>query len=463
MLRRVPSAPCTASSSLCAAALIYLGGDEEEAVALLNESDPAAWHVSAESIACRSFRVSTQQIRDMRQRFFLSFGSCSFEEPIAIWRRLVGSESAKLACTANDPGGDFPLANLPFGVFTYRDGEARIGIAIGDQVLDLHACAAAGFFTGLPQPIIEACQAVVLNPLMALGHAASRALRHRVTSLLSADEAAADIKERVAALLVPIAGATMQLPAQIGDYTDFYASIHHATNVGAMFRPDNPLLPNYKYVPIGYHGRASSIVVSGTPVRRPRGQTRPMRAPPASARRTRSTTNSRSALFVGAGNALGEPVPDRPAPRSASFGFCLLNDWSARDMQSWEYQPLGPFLAKNFATTISPWIVTLDALEPFRAPAFARPAGDPAPLPYLSAPQDQAAAGSTSRSKLAPLGRDARRGTSPARVVGQSSRCTGHSPSLSRTTRAMAATCAPATCSAAAPSRGPEKDPGLPA
>ncbi len=174
--------------------------------------------------------------------------------------------------SANDPGSDFPLANLPFGVFTYRGGAARIGIAIGDQVLDLHACAASGLFAGLPQPLLEGCQAAVLNPLMALGRASSRALRHRIMSLLSADEAAANVKERVAVLLMPITDVSMQLPAQIGDYTDFYASIHHATRVGSLFRPDNPLLPNYKYVPIGYHGRASSIVVSGTPIRRPSGQ-----------------------------------------------------------------------------------------------------------------------------------------------------------------------------------------------
>lgn len=290
--------------------------------------------------------------------------------------------------SANDPGSDFPLANLPIGVFTYRDGEAHIGAAIGDQVLDLHACAASGLFAGLPQPLIEACQAVVLNPLMALGRASSRALRHRVTSLLSADEAAADeaaadVKERVTALLVPIADVTMQLPAHIGDYTDFYASIHHATRVGSLFRPDNPLLPNYKYVPIGYHGRASSIVVSGTPIRRPRGQIKAPDAEPTFAATRSLDYELEIGAFIGAGNPLGMPVPIDNA-KGHVFGLCLLNDWSARDVQSWEYQPLGPFLAKNFATSISPWVVSLDALEPYRVSPAPRPPSDPAPLPHLA-------------------------------------------------------------------------------
>jgi fumarylacetoacetase len=194
-------------------------------------------------------------------------------------------------------------------------------------------------------------------------------------------------------VLVRISDARMQLPASIGDYTDFYASIFHATNVGSMFRPDEPLLPNYKYVPIGYHGRASSIRVSGAPVRRPHGQSRPPDAPePQFGLSRRLDFELEVGAFIGAGNTLGEPIPIADAEQHL-FGVCLLNDWSARDIQQWEYQPLGPFLAKSFATTISPWVVTLDALEPFRTAAFSRPAGDPPPLRYLSHPDDTAGGG----------------------------------------------------------------------
>jgi fumarylacetoacetase len=193
--------------------------------------------------------------------------------------------------------------------------------------------------------------------------------------------------------LIPARDAELRLPAQIGDYTDFYASIEHATNVGSMFRPDNPLLPNYKWVPIGYHGRASSIVVSGTGIRRPLGQTRDgADGPPTFGASRRLDYELEVGAFIGAGNALGAPIPIDDADRHV-FGLCLLNDWSARDIQTWEYQPLGPFLAKNFASTISPWIVTADALAPYRVPAYVRPAGDPAPLPYLSSPTDATAGG----------------------------------------------------------------------
>ena len=259
---------------------------------------------------------------------------------------------------------DFPIENLPFGVFR-RDGEAHIGTAFEDRILDLHACARAGL---IDEP---ALLAPVLNEVMAN----ARDVRARAKELLtrgSADEH-----------LVPMAGAEMLLPMRVGDYTDFYASIHHATNVGSMFRPDNPLLPNYKWVPIGYHGRASSIVVSGTRVRRPHGQTRDdANAPPVFGPSKRLDYEMELGFVIGRGNALGEPVPVGDALDHV-FGFCLVNDWSARDIQTWEYQPLGPFLAKNFATSISPWIVTLDALEPFRAKAFVRAEGDPEPLPYL--------------------------------------------------------------------------------
>ncbi len=288
--------------------------------------------------------------------------------------------------SANDPACDFPLANLPYGVFTHRGGPHHIGVAIGDQVLDLHACAEAGLLADLSPRLIKACQASVVNLLMALGRASSRPLRHRVRSLL-AEQTAEEIKEQVASLLVPMSDAEMQLPAQIGDYTDFYASIHHARRVGALFRPENPLLPNYKYVPIGYHGRASSIVVSGTSVRRPSGQIKAQNADPVFAPARSLDYELEIGAFVGAENPLGQPISIGDADDSI-FGLCLLNDWSARDIQSWEYQPLGPFLAKNFATTISPWVVSLDALEPYRIAAAPRPPGDPAPLPYLTSGSD---------------------------------------------------------------------------
>jgi fumarylacetoacetase len=273
---------------------------------------------------------------------------------------------------------DFPIQNLPFGVFRRRDTEevGRVGVAIGDMILDIAACQAERRFTGVAATAAAACAGPTLNALMALGAGPRAELRRRVSELLSADSADEG-------LLVPQRDAELLLPARIGDYTDFYASVQHATNVGSMFRPDNSLLPNYKWVPIGYHGRASSIVLSGTPVCRPAGQSRPPDAPAPSFGPSRSLDYEMElGVFVAVGNVLGEPVPIGRA-EDRIFGFCLVNDWSARDIQAWEYQPLGPFLAKNFATTISPWVVTLEALEPFRAPAPARPPGDPAPLPYL--------------------------------------------------------------------------------
>jgi fumarylacetoacetase len=259
----------------------------------------------------------------------------------------------------------FPIENLPFGVFRL-DGAAHIGVAFQDSILDLNAC--AGLFD---EPSLLAPN---LNAFMSRGRGAAREVRSRIIELLTrgtADEH-----------LVPISGAEMLLPMTIGDYTDFYASVHHATNVGSMFRPDNPLLPNYKWLPIGYHGRASSIVVSGTPVRRPNGQTRDGDASPTFGPSKRLDYEMELGMVVGRGNALGEPIPIGDALDHV-FGFCLVNDWSARDIQTWEYQPLGPFLAKNFATSISPWIVTMDAMEPFRTSAFQRSDEDPQPLPYL--------------------------------------------------------------------------------
>jgi fumarylacetoacetase len=290
--------------------------------------------------------------------------------------------------SANLPGAEFPPQNLPFGIFRRRDSEEvpRVGVAIGDSVLDVVACAANHPF---PEPAAQAavaCASSSLNALMELGQPHWTALRQHLHSLLRSDAAQNAARSVV---LVPLAEAELLLPAAIGDYTDFYASIFHATNVGSMFRPDNPLLPNYKYIPVGYHGRASSIVPSGTAVRRPHGQIRPdANAPPQFAATRQLDYELEVGFFVGPGNPQSQPIPIDQAD-SHIFGLCLVNDWSARDVQSWEYQPLGPFLSKSFATTISPWIVTMDALAPFRTGSFSRPENDPQPLPYLFSALDQ--------------------------------------------------------------------------
>ena len=293
--------------------------------------------------------------------------------------------------SANATRADFPIQNLPFGVFRDWEGDdpPRVGVAIGDAVLDVSALR-AGLFDGLAKRAVEACTESSLNALMALGPECWSALRARLSALLDAGapDAAAN-RKAVEPCLVAMRDVEMLVPAHVGDYTDFYASVFHATNVGSMFRPDNPLLPNYKHVPIGYHGRASSIVASGSPVRRPTGQTRADDAPAPSFGPTRMLDYEvEVGAFVGPGNPLGETIPLAGASGHL-FGLCLVNDWSARDLQKWEYQPLGPFLAKNFATTVSPWIVTMEALTPFRVSAFARPDGDPAPLPYLFDEHDQ--------------------------------------------------------------------------
>jgi fumarylacetoacetase len=294
--------------------------------------------------------------------------------------------------SANDPDTDFPLQNLPFGVFRHRgtDDWPRVGIAIGNQVLDVATALDEEMLEGTAA---EACDAPVLNPLMSLDADDWTDLRRQVSRLLArrgADTLAEAFRDQI---LVGQDAVEMLLPMEVGDYTDFYASIHHATNVGSMFRPDNPLLPNYRWIPIGYHGRASSVVVSGTPVRRPVGQ---RKAPDADAPDVGASRLMDYELevgcVVGTGNALGDTIPLAGAERHL-FGLCLLNDWSARDLQAWEYQPLGPFLAKSFASTISPWIVTRDALAPYRIPAFERPVGDPAPLPYLADAGDRASGG----------------------------------------------------------------------
>lgn len=280
--------------------------------------------------------------------------------------------------SANQAETDFPIQNLPFGVFRRGGQGSQIGVAIGDQILNLAACQSAGVFQTLPEPLQAACTATTLNPLMALGRAASTRLRHALSELLRSDQPPRP------ELLVPMAEVELLLPAEIGDYTDFYASIFHATNVGKLFRPDQPLLPNYKHLPIAYHGRASSIVPSGTAIPRPQGQCQPFAgALPEFGPSRLLDYELEVGCFVGSGNAWGSPVAI-DAAEDALFGLCLVNDWSARDIQAWEYQPLGPFLAKSFATTVSPWVVTLEALAPFRCPAFERPVKDPQPLPYLS-------------------------------------------------------------------------------
>jgi fumarylacetoacetase len=291
---------------------------------------------------------------------------------------------------------DFPIQNLPYGVFRRLEGGGppSVGVGIGDQILDLAGCADVAGFTGLAAEAARAGAAASLNPLMTLGPAHWSALRRGISAFLASGSKAYRANPRLAErTLVPMAEAELLLPAQIGDYTDFYASVYHATNVGSMFRPDNPLLPNYKWVPIGYHGRASSLVPSGTPVRRPRGQIKsPNSDTPVFAPTQALDYEMEIGCFVGVGNPLGMPVPIEKA-EDHLFGLCLVNDWSARDIQTWEYQPLGPFLAKNFATTVSPWVVTLEALEPYRVPAFERPPGDPSPLPYLDSPDNRRGGG----------------------------------------------------------------------
>ena len=299
--------------------------------------------------------------------------------------------------SANDADIDFPIQNLPLGVFRrHADAAPAVGVAIGDAILDVAVALRHGLLTGAAREAAAACAAGAgtLNPLMALGRAPRRALRAGLVELLREDTAVGSRARGVASeLLAPAVTAELLLPADIGDYTDFYASVHHATNVGSMFRPDNPLLPNYKYVPIGYHGRASSIGVSGEVVRRPAGQLKGDADPaPVFGPTKRLDYELEVGAFIGPGNALGDAIPMERA-EDHIVGLCLVNDWSARDIQAWEYQPLGPFLAKSFATTVSPWVVTLDALAPFRAPAFARPAGDPAPLPYLHASENETAGG----------------------------------------------------------------------
>lgn len=283
--------------------------------------------------------------------------------------------------SANTGKSDFPIQNLPFAVFRRKSSSEafRGGVAIGDQVLDMAAVRDAKALSSAVQAQVEAAAQSQLNQLMGMTRAQWSALRLALSRALrtgAAEEAA------LKACLVPQAEVEYAVPAQIGDYTDFYTSVHHATNVGKLFRPTNPLMENYKWVPIGYHGRASSIRISGVDFKRPNGQLKAPDADPVLKPCNRLDYELEMGIYAGSANAWGEAIGIEDADNHI-FGLCLLNDWSARDVQAWEYQPLGPFLSKNFATSISPWIVTLEALEPYRT-AFVRPAEDPQPLPYLS-------------------------------------------------------------------------------
>lgn len=282
--------------------------------------------------------------------------------------------------SANGAGTDFPIQNLPYGRFR-RTGSAepwRVGVAIGDQVLDLRLAREQCAWSADIDRLLRPLAAGDLNAFMAQGPQARRALRTALSNALRED---GEQRVPLARCLVPQNSVEMTLPCAIGDYTDFYTGIHHATTVGKLFRPDAPLLPNYKWVPIGYHGRASSIGVSGQSFARPLGQTKGEGDTPVFGPSKRLDHELELGALIGAGNAAGTPI-DMAQAEEALFGVVLLNDWSARDVQAWEYQPLGPFLSKNFATTISPWVVTMEALAPYRT-AFERPAGDPQPLPYL--------------------------------------------------------------------------------
>jgi fumarylacetoacetase len=277
-------------------------------------------------------------------------------------------------------GSEFPVQNLPLGIFSVGERRRRAGVAIGDFVLDL-----AGIADLLDQAWREDLAQPVLNAWLSRGPEATGALRLRLQELLSDEQ----YRDEVEPQLVGQTEVRLHVPCLVGDYTDFYVGIHHATNVGKQFRPDNPLLPNYKYVPIGYHGRASSVRASGEPVVRPNGQRKaPNADAPEYGPSRRLDYELELGIWIGEGNELGSPIPIGEAPDHIA-GYCLLNDWSARDLQAWEYQPLGPFLAKNFLTSVSPWVVSPQALAPFRKAMPPRRAGEPEPLPYLSDPADR--------------------------------------------------------------------------
>ena len=290
------------------------------------------------------------------------------------------NDPARTSWVESAQGSDFPIQNLPLGIFSEAKGQRRPGVAIGDFVLDL-----AGIADLLDEDWREDLAQPVLNAWLARGSEGQRDLRLRLSEILSDERYRDDVEPQ----LIGQSEVRMHVPCLIGDYTDFYVGIYHATNVGKQFRPDNPLLPNYKYVPIGYHGRASSVRPSGEPVIRPNGQRKAPDADiPEYGPSRRLDYELELGIWIGRGNELGSPIPIGEAADHIA-GYCLLNDWSARDIQAWEYQPLGPFLAKNFLTSVSPWVVSPQALEPFRKAMPERPSGDPKPLPYLDDPDDR--------------------------------------------------------------------------
>jgi len=283
---------------------------------------------------------------------------------------------------------DFPIQNLPFGIFSPPGGGPRGGAAIGDSIFDIGAALDAGLFTGLARDAAEAASGRTLNALLDAGPAARRALRRRISSLLDAHGPDAP-KAQAARLLHDASSCVLGLPVHVGNYTDFFAGIHHAHAGGMINRPDNPLMPNYKYVPVAYHSRASSVRVSGSPLHRPAGQRKlPDQDAPDFGPCRALDYEMEFGVWIGPGSEIGAPIPIHEAARHIA-GFCLLNDWSARDIQSWESAPLGPFLGKSFSTFVSPWIVTAEAMAPFRIPQPPRPPGDPAPLPHLLDQDDQ--------------------------------------------------------------------------
>jgi fumarylacetoacetase len=300
---------------------------------------------------------------------------------VVVFDRSLDLNGRSWVNSANDPESGFPLQSLPYCA-VYVSDAVHLGVGIGCSILDLHRLSAEGYLDALEPALRAACLQPTLNALMEAGPDVWRQLRVTLTACLSAGVSTAQ-RDALEQLLVPAESARFELPVRVADYTDFYASIDHATNVGSLFRPDEPLLPNYKYVPIGYHGRASSLVVSGTPIRRPCGQVKPAAASaPIFRASAQLDYEVEVAAYVGQGNRLGTPISIQTAEQHI-FGYSLMNDWSARDIQAWEYQPLGPFLGKNFGTSLSPWVVPAEALLPYRVHRAPRGAGDPEPLAYL--------------------------------------------------------------------------------
>ncbi|NGX57268.1 MAG: hypothetical protein K940chlam3_00156 [Chlamydiae bacterium] len=319
--------------------------------------------------------------------FVFTFSSIIAED----W--TIDPERRSWVLSANHPSTDFPIQNLPYGVFKRKNSQEtpRIGVAIGNQILDVKRCVQEGLLKNLPKETQLALMEPTLNAFMNLDKRQWKATRHSISGLLDESNPTIQDHQRLKrALLVDMRKADMLMPAEIGDYTDFYSSINHAQHIGKMFRPNNPLMPNYRHLPVGYHGRASSIVISGSDIRRPKGQ---VLAAGASAPQFQTSDKLDFELevgvFIGKGTPLGEPIPIAEA-KEHLFGIVLVNDWSARDIQKWEYQPLGPFNGKNFATSISPWVITFEALKPYKIPGPPRSHDDPEILAYLQ-PKDDAA------------------------------------------------------------------------